>query len=130
MKNNQILIDYFENVLGVDKVLVETQSTAEDFVKVLVFCNLLDSTQKEMLEKMMAAIGLATPQFLVVASSQSDSEQVFSIIKNGALQLYLEDDPVSRPGVFVTYSPKMMVRQPGLKSQAWKVLQELQKQIR
>lgn len=124
--SNELVASYFKNVLGVDQVLINSDaapSGRQPEHKLTVVCQIGDSSEMQMLEKMMQAIGLSEGQFLLVEnlSTKLTTEQVPI--------LFLVDSPNSADLGFQTYSPKTMIANPSLKSQAWKVLQELKKQI-
>lgn len=129
MSNLQNYINYLADVLGVKQVFI-TPSVSDgaslvnqNVVLVVLVENFetYSAPELELLNKMLAALQFDQSKIQTVSYSESASKASF--------QLYLLDDIQTQKAhlshEFVTFSPRVLLKNAALKKQVWGILQRL-----
>lgn len=123
----EVYFEYVETVLGIkqvltDRIQIDQSQLAQIQTSILICVENLNSytdSENDLLYKMIAALKLNPESYVVV--DQSDRENYLS-----SFELSLVDRP--RPTtdqVIQTYSPRVLLKDAGLKKQAWAEMQKL-----
>lgn len=123
--------DYVENVLGIKQILTDrlqaNQMSADQIsISILISVQGLNSysdSETDLLYKMIAALKLTPKTYLVVDRSNREN-----YLPN--YELSLVDEPVETNNQLIqTYSPRVLLKNAGLKKQAWTEMQKLLQKI-
>lgn len=139
MKNQNEVIEYFENVLGIFhfkemKAAAPAKSGAENFV--LHFIRREDHTPEELskiqelFEKMLEALNWNDENTIVVESGNGDHSgeaggEILALLEQHSPMraIVFTEDPARHapqyPEMTVVFSPKMLLKNPDLKRDVW-----------
>lgn len=130
MSEKKDYFDYVESVLGVGSVLIDAAVKSDSITEknsiAVIFCvehlSTYSDTEKELLKKMITAVGLVPESFRIVDISEESTIE-------GEFRVYFCDNPDGfSAGTFpsvVTFSPKVLLRVPQFKRHAWDELQKV-----
>ena len=127
----KVYFKYVQEVLGIRQIFTKSssmESAVQENITVLIAVKDLKSYNLEennLLEKMISALKLTPEQMLIIDRADLAPLSRYRLNLNDEAADSLTTDP----SLFNTWSPRHLLQNPGLKKDAWAVMQKLLQKI-